>query len=268
MIPRTALALLALAALALAACGSDDDSPAADDSLPEAGSGVGSPPTADDLVDRSFESTAVTGHDLVADSTIELVFMADSVAARAGCNSMNGGYEIVDGTLNVSTMAATMMACSDELMAQDTWLSEFLTGGPEIALDGDTLTLTGDDATLTMSAVQPVELEGTAWTVTGTVANEAVSSLPADAEASITITDGQAAIRTGCNNGSTGVEITDTTITFGPIALTKMACPPELTDLEASVLAVLDGEVAYEIAGDNLSLRNATTEVGLELTAG
>lgn len=266
MIPRTALALLALSALVLAACGSDDDSPAADDSLPA----VGSAPTADDLVDRSFESTEVSGHELVADSVIELAFMADSVAARAGCNSMNGGYEIVDGTLEVSDMASTMMACDDALMAQDTWLSEFLTSGPVIVLDGDTLTLTGHDAALTLSAVQPAELEGTTWTITGIVANEAVSSLPMDAEASITITDGQAAIRTGCNNGSTSVEITDTTMTFGPIALTKMACPPDLTELEASVLAALDGEVTYEISGDSLSLINEAADgrPGLELTAG
>jgi heat shock protein HslJ len=266
MIPRTALALFALSALALAACGSDSDTPAAEDSLP----GVGSAPTADDLVDRSFESTAVTGHELVAGSTVELVFMADSVAARAGCNSMNGGYEIVDGTLEVGEMASTMMACDDALMDQDSWLSGFLASGPAIALDGDTLTLTGDDATMTLSAVQAAELEGTTWTITGTMATEAVSSLPAGAEASITITDGQAAIRTGCNSGSASVEVTDTTITFGPIALTKMACEPDLTALEASVLAVLDGEVTYEISGDNLSLRNdgADGEIGLELTAG
>jgi heat shock protein HslJ len=264
MIPRTAIALLALSALALAACGSDDDSPAADDSLPA----VGSAPAVDDLTDRSFESTTVTGHELVADTTIELVFLADSVAARAGCNSMNGGYEIVDGNLQVDVMASTMMACDDALMDQDSWLSEFLTSGPAITLAGDTLTLSGDDATLTLDAVQPAELEGTAWTITGTVANEAVSSLPLDAEASITITDGQAAIRTGCNSGSTSVEISDTTITFGPIALTKMACSPELTELEAHVLAVLDGEVTYDISGDALSLRNGDGEVGLELAAG
>lgn len=262
MIPRAALSLLVLSALAIAACGSDDDSPAANDSLPA----VGSAPTADDLVDRSFEATEVVGHELVADSTIELAFMADSVAARAGCNSMNGGYKIVDGALKVAAMASTMMACSDELMEQDTWLSEFLSSEPSIALEGDVLTLTGVDASLTLSAVQPAELEDTTWTVTGVVANEAVSSIPMDAEASITITDGQAAIRTGCNNGSTGVEITETTITFGPIATTKMACEPELTELEASVLAALDGEVTYEIAGDNLSLRNG--DIGLELTAG
>ena len=262
---RIAVAVVALSALALAACGSDDDSPAAEDSLPA----VGSAPTADDLADRAFESTEVDGYELVADTTVELVFLADSIAARGGCNSMNGGYQIVDGTLEVATMASTMMACSDELMAQDDWLSTFLTSNPAIALDGDTLTLTGENATLTLAAIQPAELEGTTWIVTGTVANEAVSSVPMDAEASLTITDGQAAINTGCNSGSTGVEITETTITFGPIALTKMACPPELTDLESSVLAALDGEVSYEIAGDNLSLRSGegADEIGLELTA-
>lgn len=266
MIPRTALALLTLSALAITACGSDDDSPAADDSLPA----VGAAPTVDELTDRSFESTDVTGHELVVDTTIELVFLADSVGVRAGCNSMNAGYEIVDGNLQVAAaMASTMMACSDELMDQDMWLSEFLSSSPAISLDGDTLTLSGDDATITLAAVQPAELEDTAWTITGTVANEAVSSLPLDAEASITITDGQAAIRTGCNSGSSGVEISDTTITFGPIGLTKMACPPELTELEAHVLAVLDGEVTYEISGDALSLRNGDGdgEIGLELAA-
>jgi heat shock protein HslJ len=168
-------------------------------------------------------------------------------------------------------MASTMMACSDELMAQDTWLSAFLSSGPAIALDGDTLTLTGDDATLALAAVQPAELEGSMWSVTGIVANDAVSSLPMDAEASITITDGQAAIRTGCNSGSTSVEITDATITFGPIALTKMACADEsFNQLENHVLAVLDGEVTYEISGDSMSLRNETADgrPGLELSAG
>jgi heat shock protein HslJ len=266
MVPRIALAVLALSALVLAACGSDD-SPVADDSLPA----VGSAPTAGDLADLSFESTEVTGHELVAGTTIELAFTSDSLSARAGCNSMNGGYSITDGALEVSELASTMMACSDELMAQDTWLSAFVSSGPAVALDGDTLTLTGDDATLVFSVILPAELEGTTWTVTGIVANDAVSSLPMDAEASLTIAEGQAAIRSGCNSGSASVEITDTTITFGPIALTKMACADEAVNrLETHVLAVLDGEVTYEIAGDSLSLLNeaADARAGLELTAG
>ena len=258
MIPRSAISLLALTALALAACGSDDDTSS------------GSAPTADDLDGTTFESTDITGHELVADTTISLAFQADAVSANAGCNTMNGGYTITDGVLEVGAMASTMMACSDELMAQDTWLSEFLAGGPEIALADDTLTLTGSEATLTLDAVQDVGIEGTTWMITGTVATEAVSSIPAGAEPSLTITDGQAAIDTGCNSGSGSVEVTDTTLTFGPIATTRMACPPDLTDLETTVLTVLQGEVTYEIDGASMSIRaeGPDGEIGLELSAG
>jgi heat shock protein HslJ len=257
MIPRTALALVALSALAVAACGSDSDS------------GSGSAPTADDLAGQAFESTDVTGYDLVEGTTIKLGFEAETLGAQAGCNTQSGGYTITDGALDVSPMAATMMACDEALMDQDTWLAEFLTSSPEISLDGDTLTLTGSDATISLEAIAATPLEGTTWVLTGTVATEAISSLPADAEATLTITDGQAAIQTGCNSGSGTVEVTDTTMTFGPIAITKMACPEELTTLENSVLAVLDGEVTYEIAGDKLSIRKdaADGEIGLEYTA-
>ncbi len=258
MIHRTALALVALSALALSACGSDGDSSS------------GSAPTPDDLAGRAFESTDVTGYDLVEGTTITLGFEADTVGAQGGCNTQSGGYTITDGTLDVGVMASTMMACEEALMDQDKWLSEFLTGSPEISLDGDTLTLTGSDATISLEAKAATPLEGTMWALTGTVATEAVSSLPADAEASLTITDGQAAISTGCNSGSASVEITDTTMTFGPVALTMRACEEELTALESSVIAVLDGEVTYEITGDTLSIRKAGAdgEIGLEYTAG
>ena len=256
MIPRTALALLTISAIALAACGSDDDT-------------SGSAPTADDLAGQAFESTDVEGYDLVEGSTIELGFETDALGARAGCNSLSGGYTISDGTLEVGAMASTMMACEDALMAQDQWLSEFLTSSPEITLDGDTLTLAGSDTTITLATVQPAPLEGTTWIVSGTVANEAVTSSLVDSEASLTITDGEAQIDTGCNTGSSTVEVTDTTITFGPIALTLMACDEELTRLEASVVLALDGEVTYEISGDTMQLRKDTPDgaVGLDFTA-
>ncbi len=257
MIPRTALAVLAVSALALAACGSDSDS------------GSGSAPTADDLAGQAFTSTSVTGYDVAADSEISLAFEADSISAQAGCNTQNGGYTITDGVLEVSQMASTMMACDDALMAQDTWLSEFLTSGPEIGLDGETLTLTGSDSTITLAAVQPTPLEDTTWVVSGIVANEAITVSAVVSEASLTITDGQAQIETGCNTGNAAVEITDTTMTFGPVALTMKACESDLTELEASVIVVLDGEVTYEISGDTLSIRKAGAdgEVGLEFTA-
>jgi len=154
-------------------------------------------------------------------------------------------------------------------MAQDTWLSGLLSGNPTLALDGDTLTVKGSDATITMMKQAPTPIEGTKWVLTGTVANEAISSPPIDAVGSLTITDGQAAVETGCNNGSGTVTVADTTLTFGPLATTRMACTPELDDLEAFTLSVLDGEVTYEITGDKLSIRKDATdgEIGLEYTA-
>jgi heat shock protein HslJ len=257
MIPRTALAVLTISAIALAACGSDDDNAS------------GSAPTADDLAGQTFESTSVEGHDLVEGSTIELGFETDALGARAGCNSLSGGYTITDGTLEVAAMASTMMACDDALMAQDEWLSEFLTSGPEITLDGDTLTLAGSESTITLATVEPTPLEETTWVVAGTVANEAVTVSLVDSEASMTIADGQAQVDTGCNTGSSTVEITDTTITFGPLALTRMACDEELTRLESSVVLALDGEVTYEVNGDSLTIRKDTPDgvVGLDFTA-
>ena len=46
----------------------------------------------------------------------------------------------------------TRMACSPELMNQDSWLAELLTSNPTIVVDGDTLTLTADDVTLELRA--------------------------------------------------------------------------------------------------------------------
>jgi heat shock protein HslJ len=263
MTPRTALALLTLTGLTLAACGSDDT-----EATPE---GEGGSPTAEELDGRSFVSTDVEGHDLVEGSEINISFLADAMAVNAGCNSMNGGFQIDEGVLTAGPFAATMMACDEPLMDQDTWLNDFLTSLPTIALDGPTLTLAGGDTTITLEELQPTELIDTTWTVTGVVSNQAVSTVPAGSNASITIApDGSVAVNSGCNTGSGTVEVTDETLTFGPIATTRRACADEaVNQLEASVLGVLQGEVTYEIEGDNLSLRSGdgADEIGLELTA-
>jgi heat shock protein HslJ len=263
MTPRTAIALLALAGLTLAACGSDDDGgDGAADST--------STPSAEDLSGRGFVSTDVTGYDLVEGSEITMNFLDDSVSVNAGCNTMNGGYEIADGAFVAGQFAMTMMACDQPLMDQDTWLSEFLASSPSISLDGSTLSFSSDEVTITLGEIEPAALTGTMWTVTGTVANEAVSSVPMDSTASITISgDGTVAVNTGCNSGSGSVEIGDDTLTFGPIATTLRACADEaVNQLEASMLAVLQGEVTYEIDGSNLSLRSGdgADAIGLELT--
>ena len=262
------LALPLVAASVLAACGSDDD--ASNTSDTEA-----SVPASDlDLDGTTFVSTDVEGHDLVADSEIRLSFQDGSISINAGCNTLVGAYTLDGDTLQAPVLAMTQMACDPALMDQDTWLSETFSGNPTLAADGDNLTVTGaDGSTITFldaAVAEPDQpLEGTRWVVDGLLANQGVSTVPIGAEATITITDGTAAVEAGCNTGSASVEITDTTITFGPLALTRMACGPEQTELENAVVAVLAGDVTYTIASDTLQLRTTgdSGEIGLNLVA-
>ncbi len=275
---KRSLALLALplvAATALVSCGSDDDAtttPA--DTTADSTATEESMPASDlDLDGTSWTSTGADGQELVEGSTVALSFADGSISINAGCNTMFGGYTLDGSTLQAPTLAMTMMACDQPLMDQDAWLSALFSGDPTVAVDTDELTVTGGDGTsVTFAAAAAGEaatLEGTRWVVDGLVANQAVSTVPIGAVASLTITDGTAAVEAGCNTGSASVEVTDTTLTFGPMALTRMACPQPQMDLEAAVTSVLDGEVAYVIDGDTLQLRKNTDagEIGLDLVA-
>jgi heat shock protein HslJ len=263
--PLRLLALAAGVALVAAACGGDDDS---------SGSEVTTGDTAAPVLaidGASYTSQDVTGYTLVADSQLTLSFDGDKIGANAGCNSMGGAYSVENGKLVIDgQMVSTQMFC-DGLMDQDQWYSTFLTSSPSITQDGSNLTLSDGTVTITYlddEVGNPDKpLEGTTWNVTGTIANEAVSSAPEGA--SIVLQDGTAQVNTGCNTGSATYEVAadGTTVTFGALALTKMACTdPALTDLEAAVVQTLDGTATATIDGSSMTLQSEAA--GLQLTAG
>ena len=130
-----AVAVVAMVLLGVAGCGSDDSSGATDD-----------------LEGTTYVSTSVTGHDLVAGSTINLSFEGPRMQLSAGCNIMSAAYDVTDGTLAwTGEPAATMMACPDDLMAQDQWLIELFQDGVTATSDGSTLTLANDEVTIELA---------------------------------------------------------------------------------------------------------------------
>ena len=134
-----ALSVMLLALMGGAvACGDDDD----DD-------GGGSEVTQEDLEGRTFTATEAEGLELVEGTELQLTFEDGLVVAIAGCNSGRSTYTIEDGKLIVEGLASTLMACEEELATQDQKLGEFLTSSPDISLDGDELTLSNDEITLT-----------------------------------------------------------------------------------------------------------------------
>lgn len=215
---------------------------------------------------RVFLSTGVTREGepsgLVDGTRVRISFADGRVSVQAGCNTLFGGYRVEDGVLRVDAMGGTEMGCPEELMAQDTWLAELLEAGPGIAVDGDTLTLSGESAVLTLQDREVADpdrpLVGTVWRVDGLVSGDAVSSVPGGAQASLTLADdGTLAVHTGCNQGSGGYQLQDDgqTLVVGTLAMTLMACDDERGELESAVLGVLRApELTVEITADTLTL--------------
>lgn len=237
-------------------------------SAPPSGAPGGAVPGDADLAGRVFIVTGTVGHDLVRDSTVTLTFEPGRIGITAGCNQMGGAYTIEDGTLVIGPMMMTEMACAEPLMAQDTWISEFLPGAA-LTLDGATLTLAKGGVTLTATdkkVAQPdLPLEGTTWVVEGIVTDQSLSSIPEGITPSLTFAGGRVAVDTGCNTGNGTARIDGTVIEFGPIGTTKIGCKGPAGDIERRVLAVLAGDVAWTIDADTLQLRGGGG--GLDLRA-
>jgi heat shock protein HslJ len=159
-------------------------------------------------------------------------------------------------------------------MDQDSAVQAFLTAGTTVSVDGDTLvltgTLTGSEATITLLDREVADpdrpLADTAWTVTGVISSDAISSGWGSAVATLTIVDDQAQVNTGCNRGMATVTVDEAagTIAFGPLALTKMMCDDDAMRLEQEVSRVLTGTATYSIEAGSLTLMNGTD--GLQFT--
>jgi heat shock protein HslJ len=260
------LAALVVSLLAVVAgCGGDNDS---DPDPPE-------PPASESLEGREFIGTEVSGHELVAGSEVWLNFADGQLGANAGCNTLSGSYTLDGSTIVIEQMAGTEMACEPALMEQDAWLTEFLTSRPSYTLEAETLIVTAGGTSITLTDREVFNpdrpLEGTRWTVdtlyTGRDASGSAASVPAEPEAFLEFDGTTVTGSGGCNSLNGPATVGEGTIAFGPIATTRMACPEGAMDLEAHVLAVLDGEVTYTIDGDVLTLTNEAAEAGLGLRA-
>jgi heat shock protein HslJ len=248
---RLAVTLTALAGV-FAACGDDT---------------AETPLTQPAVLDgRTFVSRSTAGLVLVDGTTVRLTFSGGGLSMNAGCNTIFGPYTVNDGVLQTGTLGSTEKACDEALMEQDRQLTDLLASNPSIRLDGDTLTLTGTGLAISLLdrvvADPDRPLEGTVWTVDGVIDGDAISNGWGGAVATLTIVDGRAVVHAGCNSGGASVTVGDGTLTFGSVGLTKMACAPEVMELEAAVVAVLNGEVTYRIEADVLTITSGAATSG------
>jgi heat shock protein HslJ len=260
---RRAALVACLLVAAAAACGDDDGSVAAGDD-------------GDLLVGRVFLSEEVVEdgapRELVSGTQIQLSFPEDGgIRASAGCNTMLATLELDGDRMVIGDVGSTEMGCDSARQEQDEWLAGVLSADPVYVLDGDRLRLDSDGTVIELVDREVADpdraLEGTVWQLDGIIDGDAVSTVPGEVPANITFNDGQVAFTVeGCNQGSGEATVTGSTITVGPLQSTLMACPPPAADVEAVILAVLEGEIAYEIEAASLTLTHPSG-AGLVLTA-
>jgi len=72
------------------------------------------------LTASDWQVVAIDGVEPVADSRLDLVFLADEqrVAGGASCNRFNGGFELTGEGLSFGPLATTLMACPGEGLAE------------------------------------------------------------------------------------------------------------------------------------------------------
>ena len=129
---RTLLVLVTALGLLAVGCGGSGDS----DQMPVASAS---------LDGSTFTATGAEGLTLDERVPLTISFDQGTVAVDAGCNSIGGGYEIEDGEIRGTKLVSTLMGCPPPLGEIETKTTRTLSDGAMATLEGDTLTLTGED---------------------------------------------------------------------------------------------------------------------------
>ena len=234
---------------------------------------------ASELADRTFVSTAVTEggvpRPMPAGSGVMLRFTADGrLLASAGCNTISGAVQLSGGQLRMPAMAATEMACADDLMAQDQWLVSLLEARPSWQLSGPHLRVSTSQTVIELTDRRVLDhdrpLEGTRWLASALIgANVAAASGPLP-RVFLVFGQGQVTGSDGCQPLSGRAAVSGATISFGPGPAASTCTDPDAAELARRVRATLRGDVGYQIEADQLTLTGTGPDglaAGLQLTA-
>jgi heat shock protein HslJ len=249
---RSVLTVAAVLALSAASCADDGDDGSGD------GGGT--------LEGVTWVLQASSIDELVADAPanarVDLVFTAGEIAGQSACNRYGGPYETDGSSISFGDLFSTNMACEQPLMDVEAAYLGALSGVDAFEVSAEELVLTGGDVRLAFdaeAAPEPLALVGTAWSLDSVgTGSDAVSSPLAGTEVTLELLgDGTASGSGGCNRFNTSYETDGATISFGPVASTRMACEEDVMDQEAMVLGALESAATYAIVGDVLTLSDA-----------
>ena len=190
----------------------------------------------------------------------DAVFADGKVSGILVCNSYTGGYTQSGSSLTISQLATTMMACPDTSAGVEEQMSAAMQKAATYTASKESLKIYDSSGknVLVYQAAPKDTLSGTSWTATGVNNGKgAVESVAAGTTITASFgADGQLSGSGGCNQYSATFTSADGTIVIGPIAGTRMACDPAVSDQETAYFAALDAATTYKVQGSTLELRD------------
>ena len=241
------------------------------------GSGGGTPGAAVDLDGTRWTLTQLNGQPVDGTGEGTLDFTVDTqtgdrrVSGVAFCNRFSGPYEQNGSELTFGPLMRTLMACREDAGPE----GEYLTALAAVAsarLDGEDLVLSnasGDDLLVFVPAKQ-AGLEGTLWTLTGYATSAGgISSVMQDTEITATFANGAVQGTGGCNSYSGPYTLDGSSLTFGSVARTEMACmtPDGVMAQEDAYFNNLAAVGSFAIERNALTLYDAGGAVVLTFVA-
>lgn len=208
----------------------------------------------------------LNGESVTDGAVITADFTANGVAGSAGCNRYASIYTL-DGTdLTFSGAASTQMLCQPEsLMEQEAAYLAALETIASFGIVENQLVLYNaeGESVLVFDAADNVTLAGTEWVLT-TIDGEA----PLDMTQVTLAFDGEGvAGSAGCNRYFGTVEIGSGTISFGPLASTRMMCEEDAMAQEAAYLQALQSATGFVVDGETLTISGDGVELVFSLNA-
>ena len=115
-------------------------------------------------------------------------------------------------------------------------------------------------------SAQGAGLEGTTWVLTTSLGGMADTG-PAKAQIDIRFEAGQASGSSGCNHYGGAYTVQGSSLSFGPLASTAMACPEPIMTIESQYLQALAKVDGYTVSSDGKSLTLTGPDVELAFKA-
>lgn len=102
-------------------------------------------------------------------------------------------------------------------------------------------------------------VDGVTWRLQAVPGTKSLDPVPDTVVSTMAINDGRVQLATGCNTGMGDVTVTDTQLTWGSLALTRMFCPGLPGETETAVVAVIGQSqpTTWSVSDNTLTLTAA-----------